>query len=61
MAQQFEMVSDRYGEPHITTMENFQAGCKELGWEVALDWRTDGDADWYVDRHGETVLIEVAR
>lgn len=55
----FEMVSDRYGEPHVTTVANFRAGCTEIGWTVELDWRTDGETDHYVDQHGEVVLQSV--
>jgi len=52
----FKMVSDCYGEPHLTTPEHFAANCKELGWDVTLDWHTDGELDWYTDQHGEVVL-----
>lgn len=54
--QLFNMVSERYGEPHMTTAEAFQAGCASLGWNVEFTWQTNGNTDWYTDQHGEIVL-----
>lgn len=52
----FRMVSDKYGEPHLTTPEQFQAGCRELEWDVSIDWQTNGDDEWYIDQDSEIVL-----
>jgi len=52
----FRMISDKYGEPHLTTPSQFQADCLELRWDIPLDWHTDGDDEWYTDQDGDTVL-----
>jgi len=57
--QTFEMVSDKYGEPRLTTPEQFEVGCRELGCNVSLQRRTDGYSDYYVDQDGDTVLEQV--
>lgn len=54
----FQMVSDKYGELHETTPEQFEKDCQEISFEVELTWHTDGDDEWYTDQDGETVLAK---
>jgi hypothetical protein len=52
----FAMVSDKYGEPHLTTPQRFRAETQD----VAIEWQTDGDHERYIDQDGD-VILELVR
>jgi hypothetical protein len=56
----FKYVSDKYGNPPTLTYETaeeFENEAAELGLEW-LEWRTNGEYDYYTDQDGEIVLVE---
>ena len=57
----FKYTTDKYGstEFEVEDVDQFKAQAAEFGL-TELNWRTDGERDYYTDQDGEIILEEVA-